>query len=172
MTQFYFPDVISDIPESERWIPNFVGYYTARADGKIFSYHNGRKELKPQINKQRNRLFVNLVVCNDVTRMDVHNIIANLFLDNPNGYVQVHFIDGNPANVCADNLAWKAEYRLDALPKGCQWLPSYRGLYYTDSEGNVFNKYHNKQTGTPLGNCLQYTLWKEGNKEMLLVKNN
>lgn len=167
MTQFYFPEVISDIPESERWIPNFVGYYTARADGKIFSYHNGRKELKPQINKQRNRLFVNLVVCNDVTRMDVHNIIANLFLDNPNGYVQVHFIDGNPANVCVDNLIWKSEHRLKTLPEGCSWIPSYEGLYYTDEKNNVYNKYENIVKPYFLGKYTQHNLVKDGVSEKI-----
>ena len=36
----------------------------------------------------------------------IHVLVAELFLDNPNGYKRVAFKDGNRENVCAGNLMW------------------------------------------------------------------
>lgn len=40
------------------------------------------------------------------TSATVSKLVAKLFVENPNDYVFVRHIDGNPANNCADNLEW------------------------------------------------------------------
>ena len=168
-SQHYFPDIISDLPEDEVWIDGFVGWYSIRPDGKVFSYHNGRKELKHIVSKTRNRVYVNLVVKNDIFRHDVHILVANAFLSNPGGYKQIVFKDGNPANCALDNLAWKSEYRLDVLPEGCEWIDGYAGLYYLTGDGNVYNKYNVLQSGTDRGKYMHYCLTKDGIQSNLLI---
>ena len=162
MTQFYYPEVIPDIPENEKWVDNFYGYYTIRADGKVFSYHRKRKELKQQWMKKHSRLYVNLSVANDLVKVYVHVLVANSFLPNPHGCSHIMFKDFNPYNVNVNNLEWVSDYVLTILPEGMEWIPDYEGWYYTDSELTLYNRYGNVISPTIVGNYKQYDLYKNG----------
>lgn len=49
---------------------------------------------------------VELVKNKIVKSHKVHRLVAKAFLDNPNNYMTVNHIDGNPLNNCVDNLEW------------------------------------------------------------------
>lgn len=39
----------------------------------------------------------------------IHKLVAEAFVDKPNGYQEVMFIDGNPNNIHASNLRWEKD---------------------------------------------------------------
>lgn len=40
-----------------------------------------------------------------------HNIVAKYFLDNPNNYEFVKFVNGDRRNICVENLVWSATHK-------------------------------------------------------------
>lgn len=55
-----------------------------------------------------------------------HRLIANAFIDNPNGKKEVNHIDGNKRNNCVDNLEWatRSENMKHAVSEGLFGVPT------------------------------------------------
>lgn len=74
-------------------------------DGKVYvhsTYKNNGYRCIPTTKKNGKNTLIYL-----------HKVIAELFIDNPNHYQRLHFIDENPANCRVDNIKWISpeEYR-------------------------------------------------------------
>lgn len=156
-------DIILMSPE-EKWIPDWEQLYSISPKGVVYSYHSGeRKEMKQRFNKHRNRLDIRIVIDNYADTKDVHRLVADAFLPNPTGSRVVEFIDGNPLNVCVENLRWREAYVLEDLPSGAEWVESFEGLYYVKG-GEVFNKHHHKMNPYKSSGKGRYSLSKGGKR--------
>lgn len=74
------------------------------ADGVL--YPRGGIVLKPGTNKQTGYLQVDLWKANKGTKFAVHRLVAEAFIPNPDGKLEVNHKDGNRANPAMDNLEW------------------------------------------------------------------
>lgn len=78
--------------------------YEVNSKGEI--RHKIRKHiLKPRSNKG-GYMYVNFKVNGKNTNFAVHRIVANAFLPNPNGYIEVNHKDYDKTNNCLENLEW------------------------------------------------------------------
>lgn len=68
--------------------------------------HKKRKQiLKPRPNRGGYE-YVNFTVDGVHKNFAIHRIVANAFIPNPNGYMEVNHKDYNKSNNCVDNLEW------------------------------------------------------------------
>lgn len=99
-------------------IPGYEGLYSIDSKGNILSlprlvkgvdgalYPRGGIVLKPGINKQTGYLQVDLWKANKGTKFAVHRLVAEAFIPNPAGKLEVNHRDGNRANPIVENLEW------------------------------------------------------------------
>ena len=69
---------------------------------KIF--HHGK--ILSQSTQKNGYKYIHLKLDGTQKSCRVHRIVAEAFVDNPNGYAEVNHIDENKANNRADNLEW------------------------------------------------------------------
>ena len=88
-------------------VPNFEGYYEVSDAGQIRSLKRKKVHiLKPVPNKNYQYLQVMLWEGRKGKLCYVHRLVAEVFIDNPNGYKYVTHVDGDRANNCTSNLKW------------------------------------------------------------------
>lgn len=97
--------VFNSLPD-ERWKPikGFPRYYIS-SFGRIWSDKQNRRYLSSHTDNcgyHHVRLYNN---ANQYTML-VHRLVAEAFIDNPNGYKEVNHIDEDKNNNRADNLEW------------------------------------------------------------------
>lgn len=83
--------------------------YSVTNDGVVYSM---KRPKKIEIKKHRHRTGYWAVSLKDGTTQvskNVHRLVAETFLPNPNNYKLVRFKDGNRDNLHADNLEWCAK---------------------------------------------------------------
>ena len=90
----------------EKWKPikGFPQYYIS-SFGRIWSDKQNRRYLSSHTD---NCGYHHVRLCNNAnqyTRL-VHRLVAEAFIDNPNGYKEVNHIDEDKNNNRADNLEW------------------------------------------------------------------
>ena len=85
-------------------VKDYEGYYQVSDTGLVLSYHSG-KILTP-VNAGNG--YYRVTLCKGKSRKNVliHKLVAEAFIENPNGFKCVNHKDENPANNCADNLEW------------------------------------------------------------------
>ena len=84
----------------------FDGQYEVCEDGKIFSNKRSEKiELKGKVTREGYRMVV-LTSYKRKIYKNVHRLIAECFVPNPNNLPQVNHKDGDKLNNAADNLEW------------------------------------------------------------------
>lgn len=105
--------------EEVRWKPvlNYEGYEVSEL-GQVRSMKRN-KILKAHPNKNYKYLQVALWKNSKMKLLYLHRVVAEAFIDNPNGYNIVRHIDGDVTNNTVSNLIW-AE------------TPNYRNQYSKD----------------------------------------
>lgn len=82
-------------------IKNHEDYYISN-DSKIYSLKYGKKkEIKGWVQKTGYR-----AVTLDGKKYNLHRLVAQTFIPNPNNYPIINHIDGNKLNNNIDNLEW------------------------------------------------------------------
>lgn len=120
----YHPD------EQLRMIPGYEGLYAVSNYGKIQRLAAGNqtyigKVLKPIINKKTGYPYVKLCNRGKTTKVQLHILVANLFLDPPaNPAFIVNHKDGNKENPAYTNLEWisRSDNAKHAIKTGLQRL--------------------------------------------------
>lgn len=95
----------------ETWkaVKGYEGLYEVSDEGRVRSVARGNRVLRPQ-----ERRHGYLAVClygrggntNGFRQISVHRLVAEAFLENPNGYTDVNHKDENKQNNRLDNLEW------------------------------------------------------------------
>lgn len=104
--------------EIEEWrdVPGYVGKYQISSLGRVKSlsrrmrantgYYISRERI---FKKYNNRGYeeIKLYSGDDTFKnVQVHRLVAQSFISNPNNYPQINHIDGNPRNSRVENLEW------------------------------------------------------------------
>lgn len=85
-------------------IKGYEGLYQVSNFGEIYS-HISKKKLKPMVdNKGYKR--INLYLNRKIKNVQIHRLVAEAFIPNPNKYPVVNHKDENPLNNHVKNLEW------------------------------------------------------------------
>ena len=86
----------------------FGDKYSVTDGGKVYSFVKGyRHELSQVKTSKRGRYrAVRMTVDGRSKLCYVHRLVAEAFIQNPNGYPDINHIDGDPSNNRVDNLEW------------------------------------------------------------------
>ncbi|WP_373742375.1 NUMOD4 motif-containing HNH endonuclease, partial [Jeotgalibaca porci] len=100
---------------SEVWkdVVGFEGFYKVSDRGNIYSveridsrgYRCGGRILKPSCNK-KGYLRVNLCKNGMVKSKRAHRLVAEAFIPNPKGFLEINHKDENKSNNRVENLEW------------------------------------------------------------------
>lgn len=109
---------LQDLP-NEIWLPikEYEQSYMVSSYGRIktldrtLTFSDGRvRSYKSRIVKlhrlNKNYYVVTLTQNQRCMMKDVHRLVAEIFIPNPNGYKEVNHKDENSFNNCVDNLEW------------------------------------------------------------------
>ena len=138
-------DIAILLKDDERLIPGYP-MYAAKADGSIISLQYGKRRiLRPQA--VRGILQVTLRNAQCVrTSCTVAALVAAAHLGDKKGTIR--FLNGNPLDVSAANLAWNDDCSLDDLPADARAVPGYDRLY-ASSDGLIFSAAGKAHDGKP-----------------------
>ena len=87
----------------EKEIKGFEGLYTIDEDGNVYSIRS-KIYLKPR--KRGDYFYVGLHKSGSTTNKDIHRLVAEAFLNNPNNLPCVNHKDENKTNNNVNNLEW------------------------------------------------------------------
>ena len=88
-----------------REIKGYEGYYSVDTDGNVYSIR--RKRYLVPIKMPSGYWYVHLCNGPGHTKLArLHRLVAETFLDNPNGYPQVNHKNGDKADNRVTNLEW------------------------------------------------------------------
>ena len=85
-------------------VVGYEGLYAVTSCGKVWSYKN-KMFLKPGVYK-KGYLYVNLWKDGGFKTKQIHRIVAEAYIPNPDNLPQVNHKDENKANNCLQNLEW------------------------------------------------------------------
>ena len=86
-------------------IKNYEGLYAITSCGKVWSYRS-KKFLKPRNNGYGYFIVSLYNKCNIRKNYQIHRLVAEAYIPNPNNYETVDHIDSNKTNNCIKNLQW------------------------------------------------------------------
>lgn len=106
-------------------IVGYEGLYQVSNLGNVKSLNYGKKGYEKMIATKENscgRLWVMLYKSGNAKPMQVHRLVGEAFIENPNKYPQINHKDENPKNNKVDNLEWctasyNIKYSMDRHPE-------------------------------------------------------
>lgn len=87
-------------------IDGFNGRYLVSNHGRVKSLYGGKERILPQYKHTGGYWFVAFSFNGKTVNKDVHRLVAECFVTNPNNYTQVNHKDENKDNSHAENLEW------------------------------------------------------------------
>lgn len=85
-------------------VKGYEGLYAVTSCGKVWSYKN-KMFLKPGVRK-KGYLYVNLWKDGGYKTKQIHRLVAEAYIPNPENLPQINHKDENKANNCLQNLEW------------------------------------------------------------------
>ena len=132
-------------------IKNFENFYGIDTQGNVFGYKR-KKIVMPVINKFGYRR-IKLCKENKLYYFQVHRLVAQTFIPNPNNLPQVNHKDGNKLNNSVDNLEWCTQsYNMKHAYKIGLEKKSGKKVYQYDLNGDLIRIYDTiKEANLSLG---------------------
>lgn len=87
-------------------IKGYEGHYKVCSNGTIVSVKDGKAKPLSILNRGAGYKSVNLSINNKAKSINIHRIVAEAFLSNPENKPTVNHKDGNKANNSVENLEW------------------------------------------------------------------
>ncbi len=135
--------------ETEEWkdVPGYEGLYKISSLGRVFSVRrrnvNGRGYtggycLKPRTYRNGYK-FTGLSKNGEVKNVTIHRLVAESFVDNPEGKLEVNHIDGDKENNAASNLEWctRSENNAHAVRTGLRDIEKMQSVAWRRNEKPV-----------------------------------
>lgn len=123
--------MIDNLEEEWRDIEGYEGLYQVSNLGRVKSlnYHNTGKEqlLKHRNNDKYGHQRVCLCKCGIKTYKQIHRLVAEAFIPNPEKKSCVDHIDTNTSNNCVENLRWVTHHENSQNPLSI--------IHYRDANG-------------------------------------
>ena len=94
-------EIWKDVPDLPYEISNFG--VVRRKEGKF--KHKNKAHIKPYLNN-KGYCCVNLYMNSKMYKYQVHRLVGQAFVPNPNNYPVINHIDGKPLNNHESNLEW------------------------------------------------------------------
>lgn len=82
----------------------YADHYFVTPDGKVYTLWRRSGKWKEQRQRPHNRGYLRVQINNKDAY--VHRLVAECFIDNPKGLLEVNHKDGNKRNNRVDNLEW------------------------------------------------------------------
>jgi hypothetical protein len=99
--------------EEFRDIPGYEGLYQVSNLGTVISMQNNKTIIMKHTLGRQGRRIVRLHRNREIKAISVANLVATAFkLPNPKGYKTARTKDGDPSNLCVDNLEWRSPEHL------------------------------------------------------------
>jgi hypothetical protein len=98
--------------------------YLITEDGKIYSTkYNKLRELKPGYHGGYRGGYYVIILCNNGKRItkQIHRLVAETYITNPDNLPQVNHIDENKLNNHVSNLEWVTNHQ-NAIHSKCRWI--------------------------------------------------
>lgn len=123
----YYHQTIDYYADDAEWRPiiGYPGYYISR-EGEVLSLVNSKYRILKTWPNQYGHQYVSLSNEFGKTKVSVHRLVAQAFLQNPRNAPAAMHLDDDPTNNCANNLKWCtiAENNLDCRQKGRNFTKS------------------------------------------------
>ena len=148
----------NSIVEEWRAVKGYEGYEVSNL-GNVRSNKAYKHRSEPLMMKQRDNGYGYLIVClcnkNGRRNHYVHRLVAEAFIDNPNGLAQVNHLDYDRHNNKVTNL---------------EWLSQLDNTKYSACRGRHPRKCNRSSTGyqyiTKRGNRYRVTVWHKFDKQV------
>lgn len=151
--------------QEEVWKPikGFEGLYEISNTGKVKSFHKKEPFLLTPKKNNRGYLWVELKNITNISHSQIHRLVAETFLENPNKYPVVNHKDENPLNNNVSNLEWCTKsynrryslmlhpernkvrrcrpYNLSCVEKTRDGFFTYPHILQLDMQGNVIKEW-------------------------------
>lgn len=82
------------------------GRYFVSNYGRVKSLYRGKERIVPQYKHAGGYWFITMSINSKTVTRDVHRLVAEHFVPNPQNFAQVNHKDENKDNSKADNLEW------------------------------------------------------------------
>ena len=153
----------------EEWkdIKNYEGLYQISSLGRVKSLPKERNNginneiILKQCTDKKGYKRVNLYKNKKSTRVLVHRLVAEAFLNNPNNYPLINHKDENPSNNKVENLEWCTyKYNNNYGNRAKKFSEVFTGMLSGEKHPN-YGKHHSEETRRKISKALKEKYKKE-----------